>query len=102
MRTVDLMFPALAVRLLFTVVEGVSCNKETAMSKAAVESNNRLANGVWGGEHIRLEVTDRGATIEYDCAHSTIDEPIFLNSKGNFDVKGKYTPEHGGPIGREE
>src|SRR5258705_2930529 len=103
MRTIDLMFPSLAVGLLFTIlVEGVSGSKETAMSKAAEESNNRLANGVWGGEHIRLEVTDKGASIEYDCAHSTIDEPIFLDSEGNFDVKGKYTPEHGGPISRDE
>ena len=57
---------------------------------------------MWGGEHIRLEVTDSGANIEYDCAHGTIDESIVLDSEGNFDVKGKYTPQHGGPIRRDE
>ena len=104
MRTLNLIFPSLAVCLLFTFLgEGGSCrNKEAAVSKAPVESNNRLAKGVWGGQHIRLEVTDSGANIEYDCANSTIAEPIVLDREGNFDVRGKYMPEHGGPIRSDE
>lgn len=111
MRTIDVMFPSLAVCLLFTILaEGGSCrNREAAVNKAASETNNRpgennnrLAKGVWGGEHIRLEVTDNGANIEYDCANSTIDEPIILDRQGDFDVRGKYMPEHGGPIRRDE
>jgi hypothetical protein len=104
MRAIDLMFPSLAVCLLFTILgEGRSCRgKEAERSKAPVERNDKLANGVWGGQHIRLEVTDSGANIEYDCAQSTIDEPIVLDSEGNFDVKGKFTPEHAGPIRRDE
>ena len=104
MRTLNLIFPSLAVCVLFTFVgEGGSCrNKEAAVSKAPVESNNRLAKGVWGGQHIRLEVTDSGANIEFDCANSTIDGPIMLDRQGKFDVRGKYTPEHGGPIRRDE
>lgn len=100
----DLAISSLAVCLLISIFgEGGSCrNKQAAVSKAAVARNDRLANGVWGGQHIRLEVTDNGANIEYDCAHSTIDEPIVLDSKGNFDVKGKFTPERGGPIRDEE
>ena len=104
MRAIDLMFPSLAICLLFTILgEGRSCRgKETERSKAPVERNDKLANGVWGGQHIRLEVTDSGANIEYDCAQSTIDEPIILDGEGNFNVKGKFTPEHGGPIRRDE
>ena len=57
---------------------------------------------MWGGQHIRLEVADGGANIEYDCAQSTIDEPIILDAEGNFDVKGKFSPQHAGPIRRDE
>lgn len=104
MSKLELMFPLLAVCFVFTILgDGGSCRKkEAAVGKAPVERNDRLANGVWGGEHIRLEATDSGADIEYDCAHGTIDEPIILNREGSFDVKGKYTPQHGGPIRRDE
>ena len=68
------------------------------MNKTPVAAKDRLATGVWGGDHIRLEVTDNGASIEYDCAHSTIDQPIVLNRAGKFDVKGSYSREHGGPV----
>jgi hypothetical protein len=47
-------------------------------------------------------VNDSGATLEYDCANSTIDEPIVLDREGNFDVRGKYMREHGGPIRSDE
>lgn len=68
-----------------------------------VQRNEKLANGVWGGQHIRAEVTDKGAVIEFDCANGTIDGPITLGDKGGFDVKGKFSAEHGGPIrGGEE
>jgi hypothetical protein len=42
-------------------------------------------------------VLDRGATVEYDCASGTIDEPISLDSRGNFSAVGTHTPGHGGP-----
>jgi hypothetical protein len=43
-------------------------------------------------------VIDRaGARLEYDCADSTIDQPIILDAKGRFTAKGSYTPAHGGP-----
>lgn len=104
MRAMDLMFPSLAVCLLFTMLgEGGSCrSKEAERSKAPVVRKDKLAKGVWGGAHIRLEVTDSGGNLEYDCAHSTIDEPIITDSDGNFDVKGKFSPQHAGPIRRDE
>jgi hypothetical protein len=104
MRAMDLMFPSLAFCLLFAILgEGGSCHtREADRSKAPVERSDKLANGLWGGQHIRIEVIDSGANIEYDCAHSTIDEPMIVDKEGNFDVKGKYSPEHGGPIRRDE
>jgi hypothetical protein len=54
--------------------------------------------GSWGGAHVSLIVTESGATIEYDCAHGTINESLVLDGLGNFDVSGTHTREHPGPI----
>src|ERR1039457_6300078 len=53
---------------------------------------------VWGGRDISMEVTPQGATLEFDCAHGNVLEPIEANAKGEFTARGTYTPEHGGPI----
>jgi len=57
-----------------------------------------LPTGTWGGQHIRLEVTARKVSIEYDCAHATIDKRIALDRNGRFDVPGMQSSERGGPV----
>jgi hypothetical protein len=57
-----------------------------------------LATGVWGGQHISFEVSAKGAKIEYDCAHATIDRAIVVDGKGHFNVSGRQFPERGGPV----
>jgi hypothetical protein len=57
-----------------------------------------LEPGVWGGEHIRFEVTERGARIEYDCAHGTVEGRIVVDGRGRFSVYGTHYEEHGGPV----
>ena len=61
-----------------------------------------LPVGLWGGEHISMEVTERGATVEYDCAHGTIDQRITVDRRGRFNVSGKQVAEHGGPVRQNE
>lgn len=61
-----------------------------------------LTPGVWGGEHIRFEVTEGGANIEYDCAHETVEGKIVVDSRGRFNVSGLHYEEHGGPVRRGE
>lgn len=56
--------------------------------KQAVE--RVLTIGGWGGAHIRLEVNERGATVEYDCAHGSIDDQLKLDSEGRFDARGTF------------
>ena len=56
---------------------------------------------VWGGHHVSMRVTPQGATLEFDCAHGNMLEPIKANAKGEFTVRGTYTPERGGPISRD-
>jgi hypothetical protein len=73
------------------------------MKQPTKSKSTRVANGVWGGDHIRLQVSDDGATVEYDCAHGTLAQPLALNAQGQFSVTGTHTNEGHGPIrvGRE-
>ena len=53
---------------------------------------------MWGGEHIRFEVTEGGANVEYDCAHGTVEGKIVVDARGRFSVYGLHYEEHGGPV----
>ncbi|HEX8337738.1 MAG TPA: hypothetical protein VF621_13470 [Pyrinomonadaceae bacterium] len=57
-----------------------------------------LTPGVWGGEHIRFEVTETGANVEYDCAHGTVEGKIVVDGQGRFNAYGLHYEEHGGPV----
>ncbi|HYW70316.1 MAG TPA: hypothetical protein VE961_04745 [Pyrinomonadaceae bacterium] len=61
------------------------------------DARKTLPAGRWGGQHIRFDALAKGAKIEYDCAHATIDESIILDGNGRFNVSGKHFPERGGP-----
>jgi hypothetical protein len=56
-----------------------------------------VANGVWGGEHIRIDVSDSGADIEFDCARGIISQPLALDAQGRFKFQGTYKPETPAP-----
>ncbi|HWX53657.1 MAG TPA: hypothetical protein VN176_03600 [Verrucomicrobiae bacterium] len=64
--------------------------------------HHAVATGTWGGEHIVLTVSDKGAEVEFDCAHGAITQPMTLDKHGDFSVTGSFTPEHGGPVLRDE
>ena len=66
-------------------------------SQTTYEKGTVIPAGVWGGEHIRMEVTDQGANIEYDCAHGKILGPLKLNADGHFEAKGTHALERPGP-----
>ena len=61
------------------------------------DGTSLLPGGVWGGEHIKLDVHDTGAGFEFDCAHSTVSKPITLDGRNHFEAEGVYIREHGGP-----
>jgi hypothetical protein len=61
-----------------------------------------LLPGTWGGRHVRLEVTDGGASVEFDCAHATVEGRIVVDRAGRFSVAGTYYAEHGGPVRIDE
>jgi len=70
----------------------VACSSPTSPTEGRVEV------GVWGAEHLRVDVTPGGGTTEYDCAHGTIDEPLVADRNGRFSANGTHTFDHGGPI----
>ena len=51
---------------------------------------------------MRLTVSDTGGSVEFDCAHGTLDAPLKVDTEGRFDVPGSLVRE-GGPVmpGRE-
>jgi hypothetical protein len=65
-------------------------------------SQTAVAPGIWGGEHVGLLVTDRGGSLEYDCAHGKIGQALVTDAAGRFDLRGTHTREHGGPIREDE
>ena len=67
-------------------------------SGCAGSNKQVVQSGKWGGEHISLIVTDSISTLDYDCAHGTIDEPIISDDKGLFEAIGVHVFESGGPI----
>lgn len=74
-----------------------TCAALAAVGAPTFATGADLQPGTWAGEHIVMEVTSAGATVEFDCAHGTLDAPLTLDSVGRFDIAGSFTPERGGP-----
>ena len=58
----------------------------------------RIATGLWGGDHIRIKVGAKSATVEYDCASGVINGPLVVDANGRFNLHGVHRAEHGGPV----
>jgi len=58
--------------------------------------------GDWGGDHIALSLTSAGGSVEYDCAHGGLFEPIRPDGRGEFEAAGVHVREHGGPVREDE
>ena len=62
------------------------------------QNMQRIPTGVWGGQHINIEVGEKSATIEYDCASGVINGPLSVDANGSFKLRGTHRVERGGPI----
>jgi hypothetical protein len=58
----------------------------------------RVPIGIWGGEHVTMDIARDGATLEFDCAHGRIEEGLVLDDGGRFRAAGWYVLEKGGPV----
>jgi hypothetical protein len=54
--------------------------------------------GAWGGRSAALSLTESGGTVEYDCAHGTISDPLVPDEDGAVRAAGVHVREHGGPV----
>jgi hypothetical protein len=79
----------------------LSCVLFPAGLQAAPDAGS-VSTGTWAGDHIVLEVSEKGAEVELDCAHGQVTQPMTIGKHGDFDVAGTFTPEHGGPVSRDE
>jgi len=86
----DLGYNAHAMIRVVIVLFIISCAGATNMQ--------RIPAGLWGGDHIRIDVGAKSATVEYDCAHGVIQGPLTVDSQGRFKLHGTHTPERGGPV----
>ena len=81
--------------ILLGVLLAVSC----ATASGSPQGRDREAPpNTWGGMHVSMDTTDQGATLDFDCAHGAVLEPIKPNAEGEFSAKGTYTPMRGGPV----
>ena len=87
------MFWLSGIRVLVLIFL-ISCASATNMQK--------IPTGAWGGDHISIEVGEKSATIEYDCAHGVIEGPLTIDANGRFNLHGTHTPERGGPVHADE
>ena len=56
-----------------------------------------IAQGVWGGEQVVLEVGPEQALLRLGCAEGVFAAPVALDADGRFAVAGSYSAEGGGP-----
>jgi hypothetical protein len=63
---------------------------------------SRIPRGEWGGVHISMNVGEKSATIEYDCAKGVIEGPLAVDDAGEFNLRGSFTSERGGPVRADE
>jgi hypothetical protein len=92
------MSAVFAFPLMFSILwQGESCGKGSVTDVTAGESKI-VKTGTWGGDGLRMDVTKRGAKIEFDCAHGAIDKSLMTDRNGRFDFKGVLVMERGGPV----
>jgi hypothetical protein len=95
-----------AISVLFIGLPERSCKENQSRRRSESSPPKmeiaKVAEGVWGGPHIIMEVTADSAVITYDCAVGTIDEPIKIDKDGRFAVRGTLTRQRGGSIRSDE
>jgi hypothetical protein len=65
---------------------------------AEIQKMQRIAPGMWGGQHISINVGPKYAKIEYDCASGVINGPLVVDAAGHFNLRGTHRRERGGPL----
>jgi len=98
------IFTAFAIPLMIAMFWQEGTCQQRKKTRETTKKMNSVQQGRWGGRGVVLDVTDSGASIEYDCSYGNINEPIVLDRNNRFEVKGTHVTERPGPvrIGRED
>ena len=78
---------------------GAICVAAAACAGSATEPD---ATDEWGAPHLAMVLTEDGGTLEYDCAHGTIDAGWTVSAEGLLTGTGQHFQERGGPIAEDE
>ena len=103
--TKGLLYLPIVVAML---LQGGSCNEAKMnknggnMNQTSTNNSQRKISGQWGGQGISMEVTDSGATLDFDCASGTITEPITVDGAGKFSAKGRFARQRPGPTREDD
>ncbi len=103
MKIPKLMTAVFVLQIITVLGQDGACQHKDNTTMPTTKTE-RARTGTWGGQGARLDVTEGGGTVEFDCAHGTISEPLVPDEIGHFEVRGTYVRERGGPvrIGAEE
>jgi hypothetical protein len=69
--------------------------KEAESQTYFQEGRMRVSNGIWNGPTLSMYVSDEGAVLIFSCGNGSIIEPLILDEKNHFNVKGYVTLEDG-------
>jgi hypothetical protein len=81
--------------VLVTLLQSGTCR--SGKMETISSPQQRVANGIWGGQNVHMDVTEDGANIRFSCAHGKIEQPLTLDVEGHFSVKGTFVAEGMGP-----
>jgi len=85
------------VSVLLATICALSLEVQAQSSQSALGATGT----VWGGEHVKLEITPEGPTLVFDCATGTIAKPLRVDAQGDFKTTGTFTRERPGPVMRD-
>ena len=90
-----------------TLLQGSSCQGSNSPNSNAIRIGSsrpasELPSGAWGGLHVGMEISEKGAELNFDCAHGTITEKLAPDNVGRFVARGIYVREHPGAMRQDE
>jgi hypothetical protein len=86
--------------VLVTLLQSGPCR--SGKMETISSTQRRVANGLWGGQNVQLDVTEEGANVRFSCAHGKIEQPLTLDAEGHFSVKGTFVAEGMGPTREDD
>jgi hypothetical protein len=88
-----------ATALWFSLSLGMPISARNPLPPIAQSADESAT--LWGGEHIEIEFTKDGGTVEFDCATGSITKPLTVDAHGKFRASGTFTRERPGPTMRD-